>query len=58
MLQSVVEPVRTDCTTCDGRNKSELRLFDWQLTDQSVQYLSGVCHYLKELDMSGCVLLT
>jgi F-box/leucine-rich repeat protein 13 len=28
------------------------------LTDLSLQYLAGGCHYLAELDISGCHLMT
>ncbi|XP_078090746.1 F-box and leucine-rich repeat protein 13 [Mustelus asterias] len=29
-----------------------------QITDLSIQYLAGVCHYIYSLDISGCVSLT
>ena len=30
----------------------------FQLTDLSIQYVSGVCRYLRSLDISGCHLVT
>ena len=32
--------------------------FEFQLTDLTVQYLSGVCHYLRQLDISGSLHIT
>nr|CAH8829134.1 unnamed protein product [Trichobilharzia regenti] len=29
-----------------------------QLTDIAIQYVSGVCHYLRFLDLCGCELIT
>lgn len=29
-----------------------------QVTDLSIQYLTGVCRYLRYLDVSGCILLS
>ncbi|KAK1804349.1 hypothetical protein P4O66_020358, partial [Electrophorus voltai] len=28
------------------------------MTDMALQYLTGACHYVRELDLSGCILLT
>ena len=28
------------------------------MTDMAVQYLAGTGHFLRELDLSGCMLLT
>ena len=30
-------------------------IFVYQLSDMSIRYVSGVCHYLHTLDFSGCI---
>ncbi|XP_020600406.1 F-box/LRR-repeat protein 13-like [Orbicella faveolata] len=49
--------------TCFLHGEEMGRGMEWsfvvaQLTDSSLQYLSGVCHYIEALDLSGCIHIT